>query len=74
MVVQWVAPCHPVRFWLVLDGAVTGLNLVTLLCCMSQEPEVWDLVNRIQDVVKPYGVEVLGEVHEDFHLNLNLAR
>jgi hypothetical protein len=39
-----------------------------------QEPEVWDLLQRIRDVVKPYGVELLGEIHEDFNLNIELAK
>jgi hypothetical protein len=39
-----------------------------------QEPEVWDLLQRIRDVVKPFGVELLGEVHEDFNLNIELAK
>jgi hypothetical protein len=40
----------------------------------TQEPEVWELLNRIRDVVKPFGVEVLGEVHENFKDNIRLAR
>jgi hypothetical protein len=41
---------------------------------LLQEPEVWDLLERIRDVVKPYGVQLLCEVHEDFKLNIELAR
>lgn len=33
---------------------------------MLQGPEVWDLLARIKEVVRPYGVQLLCEVHEDF--------
>eukprot|EP00879_Flechtneria_rotunda_P018528 GHRR01019441.1.p1 GENE.GHRR01019441.1~~GHRR01019441.1.p1 ORF type:complete len:547 (+),score=136.02 GHRR01019441.1:914-2554(+) len=42
--------------------------------CFMQEPEVWDLLSRIKEMVKPYGVQLLCEVHEDFNLNIELAR
>jgi hypothetical protein len=31
-----------------------------------QSPEVWELLDRIKQVVKPYSVQLLCEVHEDF--------
>jgi hypothetical protein len=40
----------------------------------SQEPEVQELLQRIRDVVKPYGVELLGEIHEDFNFYIELAQ
>lgn len=40
----------------------------------AQEPEVWDLLARIKALVKPFGVQLLCEVHEDFNLNIELAR
>ncbi|WIA16714.1 hypothetical protein OEZ85_013369 [Tetradesmus obliquus] len=42
--------------------------------CFMQGPEVWDLLARIKEVVRPYGVQLLCEVHEDFLLNIELAR
>lgn len=42
--------------------------------CLLQEPGVWELLDRIKQVVKPYGVQLLCEVHEDFNLNIELAR
>lgn len=48
--------------------------LPCLCVCVLQEPEVWDLLQRIRDVVKPFGVELLGEVHEDFNQNIELAK
>jgi hypothetical protein len=39
-----------------------------------QEPDVWDLLARMREVVKPYGVELLCEVHEDFNRNIKLAK
>jgi hypothetical protein len=44
------------------------------MCPQLQEPEVWDLLQRIGDVVKPFGVELLCEIHEDFNLNIQLAK
>jgi hypothetical protein len=35
---------------------------------------VWDLLSRIKKIVKPWGVQLLCEVHEDFNLNIELAR
>jgi sucrose phosphorylase len=42
--------------------------------CFMQEPGVWELLDRIKQVVKPYGVQLLCEVHEDFNVNIELAR
>jgi hypothetical protein len=35
---------------------------------------VWDLLQRIRAVVKPFGVELLCEIHEDFNHNMQLAK
>ena len=35
---------------------------------------MWQLLERIRGVVKPFGVQLLCEVHEDFNLNIELAR
>ncbi len=40
----------------------------------TQEPEVWDLLAKIKELVRPYGVQLLCEVHEDYQLNVELAR
>lgn len=44
------------------------------MAMLLQEPGVWELLERIRQVVKPFGVQLLCEVHEDFHLNIELAR
>lgn len=60
-------------------GAASSLGLRAIwalsgLGAVAQAPEVWDLLERIKQVVKPFGVQLLCEVHEDFALNIELAR
>lgn len=35
---------------------------------------MWELLERIRSVVKPFGVQLLCEVHECFKTNIKLAR
>lgn len=41
--------------------------------CFFVEPEIWDLLSWIADVVKPYGVEVLPEIHEHYSIQQKIA-
>jgi hypothetical protein len=49
-----------------LEPVVSVSSWLLLLLPCVQSPEVWDLLDRIKQVVKPYGVQLLCEVHEDF--------
>lgn len=35
---------------------------------------MWELLDRIKAVVRPFNVQLLCEVHEDVGLNIKLAR
>lgn len=41
--------------------------------CFFVEPEVWDLLEFSADILKPYGVEILPEIHEHYTIQLKLA-
>ncbi len=41
--------------------------------CFFEEPETWDLLARVRDILSPHGVEVLPELHERPELQLKLA-
>lgn len=41
--------------------------------CFFVEPEVWELLEFTRDVLAPYGVEILPEIHEHYTLQLKLA-
>ena len=34
--------------------------------CFFIEPEMWELLEDIEEVVKPYGVDILPEIHEHY--------
>jgi sucrose phosphorylase len=42
--------------------------------CFMEEPEVWDILNWIHDIVKPFGVQLLAEIHEHYKIQLDLSR
>lgn len=42
--------------------------------CFFQEPEAWELLQRVEDITLPYGVNLLCEVHEDYETNIKLAK
>jgi len=42
--------------------------------CFFLEPEVWEILEWLEDFVKPFGVEILPEVHEHYSYQLKLAR
>lgn len=41
--------------------------------CFFLEPDVWELLEFLQDGLKPYGVEILPEIHEHYSIQLKLA-
>ena len=41
--------------------------------CFFVEPDVWELLEYVQSILKPYGVEILPEIHEHYSLQLKLA-
>jgi hypothetical protein len=62
-----------------LTAADVSQRLIVVMTVLGsshclQEPQVWELLQRMRDVVKPYGVELLGEVHECFNLNIEVAK
>ena len=41
--------------------------------CFFQEPEIWDVLDRVRKILAPRGVEILPEVHEHYTLQLKMA-
>lgn len=41
--------------------------------CFFVEPEVWDILKRVADMVEPYGVRLLPEIHEHYTIQLKQA-
>ena len=41
--------------------------------CFFVEPEVWELLEFTQEVLAPYNVEILPEIHEHYTIQLKLA-
>ena len=41
--------------------------------CFFVEPEVWELLEFVTSILKPYGVEILPEIHEHYSIQLKLA-
>ncbi len=41
--------------------------------CFFVEPEIWDMLGEAQEILKPYGVDVLPEIHEHYSIQLKLA-
>lgn len=41
--------------------------------CFFIEPEVWDFLNECQEVIKPYQVELLPEIHEHYTMQKRIA-
>lgn len=42
--------------------------------CFFVEPDVWDLLKYVESILKPYGVEILPEIHEHYSIQLKLAK
>ena len=41
--------------------------------CFFIEPEMWDLLYEIQDIVSEYGVDILPEIHEHYTIQHKIA-
>lgn len=41
--------------------------------CFFVEPEIWELLYRIQDIASEYGLEILPEIHEHYSIQMKLA-
>lgn len=42
--------------------------------CFFVEPEVWELLDYARQVLRPYDVEILPEIHEHYSIQLKLAK
>lgn len=42
--------------------------------CFFEEPEIWNLLKETEDIVRPYGVSVLPEIHEHYRIQMKLAK
>jgi sucrose phosphorylase len=42
--------------------------------CFFIEPDVWNLLYEIQDIVKEYNVEILPEIHEHYSIQMEIAK
>lgn len=41
--------------------------------CFFIEPEVWELLDECEDIIRPYGVEILPEIHEHYTIQQRIA-
>ena len=41
--------------------------------CFFIEPDIWELLYAIEDIVKPYGVDILPEIHEHYSIQMKIA-
>jgi sucrose phosphorylase len=41
--------------------------------CFFEEPEIWEILDRVKNILSPYQVEILPEVHEHYAIQLKLA-
>lgn len=41
--------------------------------CFFVKPEVWELLDNIKSILKPYNVEILPEIHENYKIQLELS-
>ncbi|WP_339244902.1 sucrose phosphorylase [Paenibacillus sp. FSL R10-2796] len=41
--------------------------------CFFVEPDIWEMLNLSKEVVEPYGVIVLPEIHEHYSIQLKIA-
>jgi sucrose phosphorylase len=41
--------------------------------CFFVEPEIWELLHAAENVVEPYGVQILPEIHEHYTIQLKIA-
>ena len=41
--------------------------------CFFEEPEIWEMLDHVKNILTPYKVEILPEMHEDYTIQLKLA-
>ena len=41
--------------------------------CFFVEPEIWDLLHAVRDIVKPFNVEILPEIHEHYRIQHKIS-
>jgi sucrose phosphorylase len=41
--------------------------------CFFEEPEIWEMLDRVQKILSSYQVEILPEMHEHYTLQMKLA-
>lgn len=41
--------------------------------CFFVEPDIWDMLKYSEEIVKPFGVTVLPEIHEHFSIQLKIS-
>ena len=41
--------------------------------CFFEEPGVWELLNECAEILKPYGVGILPEIHEHYSIQMKIA-
>jgi sucrose phosphorylase len=41
--------------------------------CFFEEPEIWEMLERVQKILSPYQVEILPEMHEHYTIQLKMA-
>jgi sucrose phosphorylase len=41
--------------------------------CFFEEPETWEMLERVKKILAPYDTEFLGEMHEDYKLQIKMA-
>lgn len=41
--------------------------------CFFEEPEIWDILQFLDEYVRPFGADILPEVHENYNYQLKLA-
>lgn len=42
--------------------------------CFFVKPDIWNLLRETEALVKPYGVEILPEIHEHYSIQMEIAR
>lgn len=42
--------------------------------CFFVEPDIWELLQEVEEMVKPYEVDILPEIHEHYSIQMNIAK
>ncbi len=41
--------------------------------CFFEEPEIWEMLERVKKILEPFRIEILPEMHEHYSIQLKLA-